>query len=618
MKFKHWPGVGLVPLGSVVWSAPAWSAESWGVFSIGAGWWLALLITVAAGIVFFRLKSRLRRKLAVTALYRAGQQVVSDAMIGIDSRQRIRFMNEAAERMAGIRLENVERQPWSDVFHLRDPQSGQPLVDSSLSKEVGIGDLPEQKASIIDANGVERRVLVRCTAAIQDGEETWRMLVLHTNATPYGATLDLLRQTTRDGLTGLANRSQFVMRLQTLLDDMADSDERHALIMIDLDRFKAINLGSDRSAGDEFLRHVVAVLRNRVRDSDLVARTGGDEFAVMLQACPVEQALRIANAIRIDIGNFRMAWHLSSLHVNASIGLVPIDFDHQDAEELMSGAMAACVMAKSGGGDQVRVFQDVSRPSFTRRDLHIVETIQNALERERFRLFRQPIISLGKTLQPSAGHYELLVRMVSSNGQAVMPNAFIPAAERHNLMQAIDRWVVATAFANLEKVRAGPGAPVPEYAINLSAASINDARFHYFVMERAEFHGIKPQSICFEVTETQAVANLARAAETIHGLRAEGFRFALDDFGAGMCSFAYLKHLPVDYLKIDGSFVRDMVNQPPDLEIVSAINNIGHAMGMQTIAEFVENQETLDHLRDLGVDYAQGMFVGKPAPLPQD
>lgn len=574
--------------------------------------WLAVVALLVSLVWLLRVRSRARRQRAVLKLYRTGQQVISDAVISIDSRQRIRSMNDAAERLVGLRFSDVERQPWTDVFALRDIRSGQPLGDAVLNPQINI----EQKACIVDVHGVERRLIVRSTVAVADGKETLRMLVLQLATSPFGAALDLLRQSNRDGLTGVASRHQFVARLQLLLDDMAESEECHALLMVDLDRFKAINLESDRAAGDEYLRHVVTVLRNRVRESDLVARTGGDEFAVLLQACPMEQALRIANAIRMDIGNFRMAWNLSSLHVNASIGLVPIEHGEIDAESLMNNATESCSLAKAAGGDQVRVFQDHNRPSFSRRDLNVVESIQNALEQERFRLYRQPIQALRGGDEKLGGHFELLVRMLSNNGQPVMPNAFIPAAERHNLMQAIDRWVVATAFRAIEKAKeAAPGLE-SEYAINLSGASINDARFHYFVMDRAEFHGIVPATICFELTETQAVANLARAAETIYGLKAEGFHFALDDFGAGMCSFAYLKHLPVDYLKIDGSFVRDMVNQPPDFEIVSAINNIGHAMGMKTIAEFVEDQETLDQLRQIGVDYAQGWLIGKPVVMP--
>lgn len=597
-----------------LWAAEAEASSRAGFWGPGLIGWITLVALLVCIVWILRLRIRAQRRRAVLKLYRTGQQVISDAVISIDSRQRIRSMNDAAERLVGLKFSEVERQPWADIFALRDPRSGQPLGDGALNAADGI----EQKACIVDAHGVERRLVVRCTVAVSDGSEMLRMLVLQLGTTPFGAALDLLRQANRDGLTGVANRHQFVARLQMLLDEMAGSGENHALVMVDLDRFKAINQESDRAAGDEYLRHVVAVLRNRVRESDMVARTGGDEFTVMLQACPMEQALRIANAIRMDISNFRMPWHLSSLHVNASIGLVPIEDGQTDAEGLMRQATESCVQAKTAGGDQVRVFQDLTRPSFSRRDLNVVESIQIALERERFRLYRQPIQALRGDGDKLGGHYEILVRMLSATGQPVMPNAFIPAAERHNLMQAIDRWVVATAFRAIEKAReAAPGLQ-SEYAINLSGASINDARFHYFAMDRAEFHGIAPASICFELTETQAVANLARAAETIHGLKAEGFRFALDDFGAGMCSFAYLKHLPVDYLKIDGSFVKDMVNQPPDFEIVCAINNIGHAMGMKTIAEFVENQETLEQLRQVGVDYAQGWLIGKPLVMTVD
>lgn len=592
-----------------------WAQE--GVAASAAGWVVAAGVAVGLGAWAAHEKKRTRALDSELTLQRAALGSVTEAVIGIDNALHIRFLNEAAARLVGVKGQTAQGQPWLDLFKLCDPTTRQLLPTDKLLNGFEKPETPEPKALLVDVNGIERLVEVKCAAAIGANSHKLRFVTLQDIGVPYGASLELFWQASHDALTGLVNRREFMKRLQLLLNEMPAQvqDEQHTLLFIDLDRFKLINDSSGHAAGDEFLRQIVAVLRERVRDSDILARIGGDEFCVLLHACPIEQALRIANAIRLGVANFRFVWRDKVFHVGTSIGLVLIDHSHVNPDEILEEADRACYAAKEGGGDQVRVFQSGAQPTTTTRlDINIVETVHNALEREGFRLYRQRIVWLQGDEGPTT-HYELLLRMVGPNGQMVPPMAFIPAAERHNMMQAIDRWVLRHAFPAVRRERAlVPGEP-PVFSINLSAASINDPRFPAFVREQVHVHQVPPEGICFEITETLAVANLAKAAELIHDLKAQGFRFALDDFGTGMCSFAYLKYLPVDYLKIDGAFVRDMTNQRIDFEIVSAINNIAHALGIKTVAEFVEDQHTLMRLREIGVDYAQGQAVGRPGLL---
>jgi diguanylate cyclase (GGDEF)-like protein len=605
-----------VALGIAVVMAPGMARAQASPALPAAGWWVAAAVALALGIWVAWQRRQARVLSSEIAVQRAALGSVQEAVIGIDAEHSIRYLNDAGVHLVGRSGASVQGSPWLEVFRLSDPDTREPLAPDVLLREAGGAETVEPKALLVDAQGIERLVEVKCASEPPGASEQLRFITLRDVGVPYGASLDLFWQASHDALTGLLNRREFMHRLEILLDEMPTQpqDEQHILLFIDLDRFKLINDSSGHAAGDEFLRQIVAVLRERVRESDVLARIGGDEFCVLLEACPIEQALRIANAIRLGVANFRFVWRDKTFHVGTSIGLVPITRIHASAEDIIEHADRACYAAKDSGGDQVRVFPTGTPPTGGRLDVNILETVHNALEQEGFRLYRQRIAWLQGD-EGAVTHYELLLRMVGPNGQTVPPMAFIPAAERHHMMQAIDRWVLRHAFPAILRERALIPREPPVFSINLSAASINDPRFPAFVREQVQEHQVPPACICFEVTETLAVANLAKAAELIHDLKAQGFRFALDDFGTGMCSFAYLKHLPVDYLKIDGAFVRDMTGQPIDFEIVCAINNIAHALGMKTVAEFVEDEHTLSQLQEIGVDYAQGQAVGRPVLL---
>ena len=425
-------------------------------------------------------------------------------------------------------------------------------------------------------------------------------------------------QATHDVLTGLANRREFERRLSKLLENAKGENVHHALLYLDLDNFKTVNDTCGHAAGDEFLRQLTKVMQSRMRASDTLARLGGDEFGALLESCPLDQAVRIANAIRDTVRDFRFVWQAKGFSVGVSIGLVPLDARSGTTARVLAAADASCYEAKNKGRDRVQVHRPQDR-RFTQRTGEL-QMINHAFELGNFRLYRQRIVPLQADASRRP-HYEVLVRMIDPAGTVLPPMAFMPAAERYNLLTTVDRWVITTLVKFLaDELKAGRiaydnGETGSMYAVNLSGASMSDNSFPEFLRKLLAGYDLPRGVLCFEVTETTAIANLNKAAELMHELRGAGCTFALDDFGIGMSSFAYLKYLPVDYLKIDGTFVKDMATDPMDLAIVDAINRIAHILRMKTVAEFVEDEVTLIRLRDLGVDFAQGFFVAKPEAI---
>lgn len=423
-------------------------------------------------------------------------------------------------------------------------------------------------------------------------------------------------QAAHDALTGLVNRREFENRLERASTSAESGRSEHAVCYLDLDQFKIINDTCGHVAGDELLKRLGRVLAQQVRKQDTLARLGGDEFGVLLENCSMHVAERVANALRRTIEDFRFVWEKQVFGIGVSIGVVPIQGLGQTVSSILSAADAACYAAKDRGRNRIHIYHEGDVELARRHgEMRWVNRIQTALEENRFELARQPIVSLST----SAGmdtHYELLLRMRDEEGNIVLPDAFLPAAERYNLSVKLDRWVVREAFRLLTRD--------PDHleklflcSINLSGVSLADEDFLIFVTTELASTGLPPGKVCFEITETAAIANLSGAMRFIEVLRRVGCRFALDDFGSGLSSFAYLKSLPVDFLKIDGVFVKDIIEDPIDRELVRSINEIGHVMGKRTIAEFVESEEILAALGEIGVDYAQGFELGKPTLLPK-
>ena len=417
-------------------------------------------------------------------------------------------------------------------------------------------------------------------------------------------------QATHDPLTGLVNRREFELRLSRVVKSCREDESEHALCYIDLDQFKVVNDTCGHDAGDELLRQIAALLQDKVRKRDTIARLGGDEFGLLLERCSMNQANRVAETVREAIDNFRFMWAGRNFRLGASIGVIPIDFSSGNIGNVMRSADAACYTAKELGRNRIHVYSEDSFEVAQRhQEMQRIVELNHAFDEGRFVLYQQPIQSLNPAETQHANFCEVLVRMIDEAGFPVLPANFLPTAERYNLATQLDTWVVNNT---LDWLAADPSVAC---TINLSGMSIADEGFLRFMLNVIDEKQVDASRICLEITETAAIQNLSKANHFIQQLRERGCFFALDDFGSGLSSFAYLKTLPVDFLKIDGFFVRDMVADRINYELVKSINDVGHVMGKRTIAEFVENEETLDALKETGVDYAQGFNIAKPKPI---
>jgi len=426
------------------------------------------------------------------------------------------------------------------------------------------------------------------------------VLVFHDVSESRELNRKLSYHASHDILTGLVNRREFESRLERALRSARARETSYALCHIDVDQFKIINDTCGHSAGDALLGQVGTLLKTKIRWRDTLARLGGDEFGVLLESCSLEEALIMADQLRETISGYKFVWEERTFRLGCSVGVVPITGDSEDVATLLSAADSACSAAKEAGRNRVYSFQENDLDLMRRRrEMQWAARINNALEESRFELYRMTILPLQK-VEPGE-HYELLLRMKDEAGKIVSPDNFIAAAERYGITPAIDRWVIENALRWLVS-EADERERLALCSINLSGQSLGDDKFLPFVIDQFHRSGIDATKICFEITETAAIASFSQANRFIQALKEIGCKFALDDFGTGLSSFGYLKHFPVDYLKIDGSFVRGILTDPIDREMVRSINEIGHLTGKLVIAEFAENQEIIDTLASLGVD----------------
>jgi diguanylate cyclase (GGDEF)-like protein len=419
-------------------------------------------------------------------------------------------------------------------------------------------------------------------------------------------------QATHDALTDLENRRQFEANLRRAIESARALGQEHAVLYIDLDQFKVVNDTCGHLAGDALLRELAQLLLGKMRRGDSLARLGGDEFGVLLEGCDLLHAQRVAAQLLSAIRGFRFGWNSQLFTLGASIGVAAVTAGSRDLDAVMAAADTACYLAKEKGRNQVQVYcEEDEEVSSRHSEMGMVSRITRAVEEDRFFVHCQRVMALegGGT-----EYLELLLRMRDEQGRVVPPKDFIPAAERYHLMGTIDRWVVAKALRCLGRLHASPSGPLPRFGLNLSGMSLGDAAFADFVMQQIEESGAPAESLCFEITETAAISNLGRAARFIRRFRDLGCRFALDDFGTGLTSFAYLKSLPVDYIKIDGSFVRGAGEDSVDCAVVDAIQRLARAVGALTIAESVESPESLARVRALGIDFGQGHAIHVPEP----
>jgi len=540
----------------------------------------------------------------------------SDGIIGVDTELRCTFANHAAAQLLGCSPDEVVGQ---DVYHLaldRD-ESDAPLRREAVPLYRAI---VEQQPQHTDSAVLRQRdgdfVPVQYTAnpIMEDGRVSGAVMVFRNIAEARAVARKMDYLASHDSLTGLFNRREFESHLEQTLATARRDHSEHALCYIDLDQFKVVNDTCGHEAGDELLRQIATLLHGCIRQHDMLARLGGDEFGMLLDCCPMGKALEIADQLRAAVEDYRFAWQDKTFSVGVSIGLVAVTAETESLSWALSAADTACYVAKDSGRNRVHRYElhddELNR---RRNEMQWVSRLNEALDKDMFVLRYQPIVAVAGT-DDGWQAIEILVAMRDQDGSNIPPGAFIPAAERYNLMVAIDRWVVTRVFAwlrnnhqRLDKLQ--------RCFINLSGQSVGQEKFLAFLEAEIGRGGFPPDMLCFEVTETAAVANLSRAVQFIKVLKAYGCHFALDDFGSGMSSFAYLKNLPLDYLKIDGNFVRDMVTDPIDRAMVQAIHQVGHVMQIATVAEFVEDEAILDELRTIGVDYAQGFGIARPRPL---
>lgn len=541
---------------------------------------------------------------------------IGDAVITTDAEGSINYLNSIAEEMTGWNDAQAKGKAIIDVFNISEDQStdkyNQQIQDAQENTPLAN---PTNQAQLKKITG-ESIAIEFTVAPIVDkhNKRIGTAIAFRNMNKEHELRRQLSYQACHDSLTGLINRYEFESRLKKLINASIEKNTIHALLYLDLDAFKVVNDTCGHVAGDELLRQLPLLLNKQVRNNDTIARLGGDEFGMLLNNCEPEQALKIAEKILHAVQDFHFIWEEKKFRIGVSIGVIKIDKHSKNINYLMSMADAACYSAKDSGRNRVYVAKENDGEIANRQgEMQWVSTITKALEDNSFELFYQTIVATDSIRDPTFS-IELLLRMRGDDGDLIPPGAFIPAAERYNLMIQIDRWVINHAFnwlsENPEKTAA-----LNKCAINLSGQSIGDESFLDFIITKINEYNINPEKICFEITETSAISNLVKATRFIHELKNLGCFFSLDDFGSGLSSFAYLKNLPVDFIKIDGMFVRDITHDPIDKEMVRAITGIAQAMGKLTVAEFVESEAIKDVLREIGVDYLQGNAVAKPRPL---
>lgn len=547
---------------------------------------------------------------------------VADGVVVTDAAGRVTYCNPLAGELSGNALALRPGRYLDDGLKLVDTD-GEPLAPL-LAPESNDGDemwrdLADGREFIAaiprvdDLGEVLLEVSVQVQTVHEDGEVTGFVVVMREVSAERRLFSRLSWQSSHDSLTHLPNRQYFESELQRARAGCRDRRQHHVLLYLDIYQFKVVNDTLGYAAGDQLIRQLAQQLRQCLAPDDVIARVGSDEFAVLLRDCTIEEARRVVVRLRDAVQAFVFSWDGHESRVAISIGAVAIDRASPPAGQLLASANDACCAARDQGRNRVKLFSDSRRVLEKRRQSTWVAEIHAALREERLLLYRQPVVALQH--EDSLHHYEVLVRMRGRDGDVISPGDFLPAAERYGLIEEVDRWVIRRIFEYMA-VEQRYGLTGHGYAINISGLSLGDESFADFVLQGLTEAGVPPSRVQFEITETSAINNLQRALLFIHKLRAAGCTFALDDFGRGASSLAYLRQLPVDFLKIDGSFVRNMLEDEIDSAIVSTVNHLAKSMGISTIAEYAETPELIGQLRVLGVDFAQGFGIAAATSLP--
>jgi diguanylate cyclase (GGDEF)-like protein/PAS domain S-box-containing protein len=544
---------------------------------------------------------------------------ITESVITVDLDKAVQYLNPAAEALLMIGNEDARGRQFSELINIVDENSGDSVVNPLVQcySTDSTVHLPEHSSLV---NGRGSMVAVEASLAPmrnEDGKLIGAVMVIQDVSNTRKLTSQLSYQASHDMLTGLYNRRKFEEYLGEILHDVQEENREHALCYLDLDQFKIVNDTCGHIAGDELLRQLPALLNNVLRSGDIIARLGGDEFGILLRNCNTSQARIIADKVRQQIEDFRFAWEDRSFSIGVSIGVVGINAENSQMSHILSEADMACYAAKDSGRNRVHVYDKADELASNRHgESHWTTRITDALQQNRFKLYRQPIVDIG-TRGETEEHFEILVRMIDENGGIIPPSAFIPAAERYNLMAGVDRWVIREVFRMIADN--DPADPIlgtgKVISINLSAESLNrDDLVEYIVAQKSEL-GITLENICFEISEIVAISNLSKVAAFISQMQQYDCSFALDDFGSGLSSFSYLKTLPVDYIKIEGSYIKDVSRDPIDRAMVVSILQMCMEMRLNVIAEWVEDEATLKVLKEIGVEFVQGYHFGRPEAI---
>ncbi|AWF83327.1 response regulator receiver protein [Microbulbifer sp. A4B17] len=542
---------------------------------------------------------------------------IADGVIVTDASGTVVYTNPLVNEMTGDLVGLLPGQPLSEGLRLCNSQGD--AIEPILPPSSDLSEVPRTREfnAYIARSGeehVQLEVTVQVMALWDMGLLKNYVLVLRDTSAARRVSTRLMWQSSHDALTRLPNRQFFESELQSQLSLCVDKRQHHVLLYLDVYQFKVINDTLGFVAGDQLLVQLVELIKRCLSSDDLFARVGSDEFAILLRDCTLEEGGRVVARLRDSVQNFSFHWEGNDSRVAVSIGVVGVDHFTSSASQLLASANDACCSAREQGRNRVKLFGDSRKVLEKRRETTWVAEIHAALREDRLMLYRQPVVSLKG--DRSVHHYEILVRMRGRDGGVISPGLFLPAAERYGLIEEVDRWVIRRVFDYMaQEQRLGMGGI--NYAVNISGISLGDETFADFVLQSLSDAGVTPSRVQFEITETSAINNLERALIFIHKLRAAGCSFALDDFGRGVSSLAYLRQLPVDFLKIDGSFVRNMLEDEIDSAMVSTIDHLAKRMGISTIAEYVESPELMDRLSQMGVDYAQGFGIAAATGLPE-
>ncbi|RTZ59323.1 MAG: hypothetical protein DSZ32_05480 [Gammaproteobacteria bacterium] len=586
---------------------------------------IAVAMVLAWGIFILKLlnkrqrKERQKAKKLVSTLaierYRSHSimKSVKDAVITLHQDGTINTINPAAELLTGWTADKAIGMPYSMIVRVLDKNSGQVIADpSSKTREEGKKVVLSSDHYLLKRKGQD----VPATITIHPVKDENRVtvgatVVLHTETGGADAKEKL---NARDELTQLMRRSEFDSHVKTALNEARSQGTESALVCFDIDHFEQINAEFGRVAGDDILKQTATLLKKQIRKSDDLSRLGNDEFGLLLNNCKLDQAERITRAISKIVNTTPCRWMDRIIPISVCAGLTPININTTNTDPV-AAAVSSCFVAKSEGVGKINIgnADTVADKTVKASEAEWIDRITYALQNDRFTLYKQTIQPLMK--DESHRHYEILIRMLDAEDKIVPPLDFLSVAEQYSLMPAIDRWVVETTLNAQRAGEFGKGPKMHMCSINLSGQSLSEAGFKEFLLEQLNRHGVTPEKVCFEITESAVVECLHDAEQLIQEIKKIGCLFSLDDFGTGLSSFSYLKNLSVDFLKIDGSFVKDIATDPIDCAMVDSINHIGHVMGLQTIAEYAADKKIIQVLRTLRIDYAQGFGIARPEPL---